>query len=246
MATTQHPQTTPSNLTWNVEVDREIRPHIVLRVSYLSSRTRDQFVVDPVAPPVSEIPTLLLSHNGSSRYAEFETALRFHYSEDSEWNIAYVHSRARGDLNSIDQVYVPFEQPVIRPDVYSYLPSDVPNRLITWGVVKTHFWGLIASPVIDWHTGFPYSFFDVLQNYSGEANSRRFPRFFSLDLKLAKEFRLPLPYLKNHRLVGSLTIFNITNQANPRDVYNNIASPYFQQYVGFQHRFLGTELDVVY
>jgi hypothetical protein len=142
-------------------------------------------------------------------------------------------------------VYIPFESPVIRRDAYANLPSDIPNRLITWGRIPTHFWGIEASPVIDWHSGFPYSFLDEYQNYAGVPDGQRFPQFFSLDLKLGKEFSLPLPYIKNHRLRGALTIFNLMDHFNPRDVYNNVASPYFNHFVGLQHRFFDSELDIL-
>jgi hypothetical protein len=74
----------------------------------------------------------------------------------------------------------------------------------------------------------------------------RFPQFFSLDMKLSKEFHLPLPFIKKHMMRGSLTVFNLTNHSNPRDVYNNVSSPYFGHFVGDQHRFFDTNLDVLY
>ena len=112
--------------------------------------------------------------------------------------------------------------------------------------MPTHFWGIEASPVVDWHSGFPYSLLNEYQGYVGFPNSERFPRFFSLDLKLGKEFRLPLPWVKNHVLRGSLTVFNLTNHSNPRDVYSNIASPSFNHFVGLQHRFYDTSVDILY
>ena len=143
-------------------------------------------------------------------------------------------------------MFVPFEQPVIRPNDYADLPSNVPDRLVTWGVFKIP-WKITASPVIDWHTGFPYSAVDVLENYVGQPDSLRFPTLFSLDLKLSKDLRVPfLPWVKNHRLRGALGIYNITNNLNPRDVYNNTASPYFGHFAGPQHRLFDTFLDVVY
>jgi len=117
---------------------------------------------------------------------------------------------------------------------------------VSWGRFKTHVWGITANPVIDYHSGLPYALVDVRQDYVGQPNTRRFPRFFSLDLKLSKEFRLPLPWLKNHLMRGALTIFNVTDHTNPRDVFNNISSPFFGHFAGNQHRFLDTSLDVIY
>ena len=216
-----------------------------LRVSLLSSPSHDQFVLNPLLRSPAG-PTLTLLSGGASNYREFETTLHLRPTTETEWNISYVHSRARGDLNTLSQVYVSFEQPVIRPNAYASLPSDTPHRLISWGRFKTHVWGILANPVIDWHSGFPYSFLDDRQNYVGQPNGNRFPRFFSVDLKLGKEFRLPIPWLKNHVMRGSLTTFNITNHGNPRDVYNNITSPYFDHFAGFQHTFFDTTLDILY
>jgi hypothetical protein len=238
------PDRTPFNLTYSAELDRELLPNVTLRLSGLSSRSQHEFVVDPLANLSGA--ALVASPTGTSSYREFQITLHVRINSNSEWSLAYVNSHARGNLNNLVQLYVPFEAPVIRPDAYANLPSDIPNRLITWGRIQTHVWGIQASPVIDWHSGFPYSFLDEYQNYVGTPNSERFPAFFSLDLKLSREFTLPLPWVKNHRLRGALTIFNLTNHSNPRDVYNNVMSPYFQHFVGFQHRFFDSEVDIVY
>jgi hypothetical protein len=242
---TRNLNNTPSNYTLNLEADRELRPNTVLRLSYLFSRSHHQFIVNPQVVP-SFGPALLLSDRGGSRYQEFETTLHLRGRESSEYTVSYVHSEARGDLNILGQIYVPFEQPFIRPNDCASLPSDVPHRLIAWARFKTHLWGITAGPFLDFHSGFPYSVLDVLQNYAGKPDSRRFPRFFSLDTKLGKEFRLPFPWVKNHVLRGELTIFNLTNYYNPRDVINNLTSPIFGHYLGFQHRFLDTTLGIIY
>ncbi len=245
VTSSHHLQSTPFNTTWRLEGDRELRPHMLLRFSYLSSRTTSQFIVDPRLDAETG-PALVLSNTGLSRYQEFESTFHVRPTERSEFNISYVYSHARGDLNTVGQIYVPFEQPVIRPNFTANLPSDIPHRLVTWGRFNTPLWGIFAGPLVDWHSGFPYSNVDVLQDYVGRPNGHRFPRFFSLDLKLGREFRLPLPWLKNHTLRGALTILNLTNNANPRDVYSNITSPNFGHFVGFQHRFYETALDVLY
>jgi len=240
-----HPGSVPYNWDWSVEADRELRPNAVLRVSYLSSRGYAQFDVNP-QPDLPTGPALLLTTRGNSRYNEFETTLHVRLKATTEWNISYVHSEARGNLNTLAQIYVPFDQPVIRPDIYAPLPSDTPNRFITWGQFKTHLWGITASPVVDLHTGLPYSLVDARQDYVGQPNSQRFPLFFSLDMKLSKDFRLPFPWVRNHIMRGSLTIFNLTGHTNPRDVYNNVTSPYFGHFVGNQHLFFDTAIDVLY
>jgi hypothetical protein len=235
---------TPFNLTWNAELDQEIRPNLVARVSYLSSRSYEEFIINPLYNLSS--PLMLLSNTGGSRYHELETTLRARLREHADFNISYVQSLARGDLNTLSAVFVPFEQPVIRPNFFSTLPSNVPSRVITWGQFKIP-WQIIASPVLDLHTGFPYSAVDVLQNYVGTPNSLRFPTYFSLDMKLSKDFRMRLiPWAKNHKFRGAMRVFNITNHGNFRDVHNNVTSAYFGQFAGFLHRSFDVSLDVLY
>jgi hypothetical protein len=87
----------------------------------------------------------------------------------------------------------------------------------------------------------------VLQNYVGPANNRRFPSFLSLDLQASKDFTIPfLPWVRHHTLRGAIRVFNLTNHGNFRDVYNNVASPFFGNYAGFQHRSYDLGLDIVY
>lgn len=240
-----HLASTPHNLTWNLEVDQELAPGVLVRLSYLSSRTYQEFVINPLTRPGSS-PTLLLSNTGVSRYNEFESTLRLRPRESADLNFSYVHSLARGDLNTLSAVYVPFESPVIRPNLFGTLPSNVPDRFITWADFKLPYESTV-SPVFDIHSGFPYSPLDELQNYAGVPNSLRFPAFASLDLKLAKDFKVPfIPWLRNHKLRAAIAIFNLTDHTNPRDVYNNTTSPFFGQFVGFQHRFYDAYLDIVY
>lgn len=240
-----HLSSTPYNVTWNMEMDRELGPRVLTRVSYLSSRTYDEFIIDPQNLPGSN-PVLLLTNTGGSRYHEFQSTVRIHASERTDFNISYIYSLTHGDMNTLGQIYVPFEQPVIRPNVFATLPANVPHRVVTWGRFKIP-WGVTATPLLDVHTGFPYSNVDVLQNYVGIANNQRFPTFLSLDLKLSKDFNLPFTsWLKNHKFRGAFQIYNLTNHSNPLDVYSNVASPYFGHFVGFQHRLFDVSFDIVY
>jgi hypothetical protein len=236
---------TPYNVTWNVEADREIHPHVTLRLSYLSSGTHKVFITNPLIDQYG-VPLLELSNMGASRYHEFESTLRIRARANTDINISYVHSLSRGDLNSLADVYVPFEEPVIRPTFFARLPSNTPERFVTWGRFNLP-WKIVASPVLDIHTGFPYSALDERQNYVGPPDSLRFPVFASLDLEMYKEFRIPfLPWVRNHTLRGILRVYNVTNHQNPRDVYNNVTSPYFGHFAGFQHRFYDTALSFLY
>ena len=236
---------TPYDVTWNLEFDREIHSRVTLRLSYLSSRTYDLFLVRPHETPGTQ-PLLLMTNSAGARYREFESPVRDRTSKFADINFSYVHSAARGDLNVLAQEYVPFEQPIIRPNFISALNSDVPNRFVAWGRVQIP-WKITASPVVDLHTGFPYSPVDALQNYAAQPNSLRLPIFMSIDLKLSKDFHIRfLPWVRNHNIRGAISIYNLTNHLNPRDVYNNVTSPYFGHLAGPQHIFFEPFVDFVY
>ncbi|HME00456.1 MAG TPA: TonB-dependent receptor [Terriglobia bacterium] len=235
----------PRNFTANLEVDREIRRNVVARFSYLYSRTQDLYIVTPLAAAPGSASLLGLAHTGDSHYREFEATVHYQAGERSELNVSYVRSQARGDLNTLSDIYVPFEAPVIRPDVTGNLASNVPNRLVSWGAFGLP-WNITLSPVVDVRSGLPYSNVDTLQSYVGEANSQRFPTFFSFDLKGYREFKLPFfSSKKNRRVRIGLYMINLTNHSNPLEVYNNITSPYFGHFVGFQHRVNGFVIDIV-
>ena len=236
---------TPYNITWNAEIDQELHPHVIARISYLASRTFNDFTVNPeVLSPTTGY--LLLSNLGGSRYHEFEATLRVRPSDKADFNLSYVNSQARGDLNTMASVYVPYEQPVINPNLFGTLPTNVPERVIAWGRFKLPK-KFTISPVLDWHSGFPYSIFNELQNYVGPPNSRRFPTFLSLDTNVSKDFHVPyIPWVSKHTIRGSMRIFNITNHGNFRDVFNTVTSPSFGTYAGFEHRSYDLSLDVLY
>jgi hypothetical protein len=242
-----HLGVTPYDRTWSLEVDQELRPNWLLRVSYLGNRSLDQFVVNPERL-ANGTNSFLLSDQGSSRYQEFDATTRWQAGEKADINFAYVHSLARGDLNTLGELYVPFEQPIIQPDFFADLPSDIPNRVITWAQFQVP-WGLTLSPVFDIHDGFPYSSYNVLQQYVGQPDSYRFPLFYSVDLKIAKTFHLPfihIGFLRKHEFRGALGIFDLTNHMNPVDVYNNTGSPFYGHLIGFQHITFNTWFDLVY
>ena len=242
--------TSPRNFTGNFEVDRELRRGMVIRASYLYSQTQDLYVVTPVPGVPGGTSLLGLANTGGSHYHEFETTLHYQPSERSELNVSYVRSHARGDLNTLSDVFVPLEQPVIRPDFTGTLAQDMPNRVIGWGIFLCP-GNSTVSPVVDIHSGLPYSEIDTFQNYVGTPNDQRFPTFFSLDLKVYREFRIQLiaflrAALKNRKHSYSASIrLNLTNHSNLLEIYNNVTSPNFGHLVGFQHRVNGLVIDVV-
>jgi len=232
------PNSSPRSFVGNFEVDRQLWTNATLRVSWLSSQTRSLFIVNPVPDVFGSDGLLGLFDTGTANYHEFEATLHFRPARHSDLNISYIWSRTRGDLNTVSNIFLPFEQPVIRPNVSGILPSDVPHRVVSWGTFHLP-WSLTMSPVVDVHTGFPYSNVDVLQNYAGLPNGQRFPTFFSLDAQVYRDFHLHLPFTEQgsrHKVRVGLYSINLTNHGNFHDVYNNDTSPFFGKFTGFQRR----------
>jgi hypothetical protein len=241
------PATTPRNFTWNGQVQQELRRNLNLKVGYLDSHTTYLFKVDPYTSTTGGQSFMALVNTGSSHYRELESTLQYALAERDQVNVSYIWSQARGDLNGLSSMFIPFAAPVIRPNVYGILPSDVPNRLVAYGIFAMP-WKMTFSPLVDLHTGFAYSPIDERQQYVGTPNSQRFPTYFSLDLKLYREFRVP--FLGNrsgkahHVRLGVYTL-NVTNHGNYNAVYNNVTSPYYGKFVGFLYRHEGMILDFV-
>lgn len=226
---------TPYNISWRAEVDRSIPGHLLLRVGYLSSRTFNEFVINPTTGPMGQ-PLLMLTNSGHSRYHDVEISVRYHPSSKADVTFAYIHSRSQGDLNTVNEIYAPFEQPVIRPDAFASLPADVPNRLTALGTIHLP-WKVTLIPAVDVHTGFPFSYVDVYQNYYKTPNGQRYPTYFSLNWSVFREF--PVPFHKGHKFRFGVYSVNTTSRQNPTDVYNNITSPLFGQFTGLDKRING-------
>ena len=242
------PGTTPRNLTWNAGVVREVRQNLQVDVSYLNSHTTYLFDVQPftATAPNSE-SFMALTNTGSSRYEELEVTGVYKFRQADQVKASYIWSKARGDLNNLSNVMIPFAAPVFRPDVYGILASDIPNRFIAWGILAFP-WKITFSPLVDVHTGFPWSPIDVNQQYVGTPNGQRFPTFFSLDLKAYRTFRIPFWKGKNgkyhHFRLGAYSL-NVTNHGNFSTVYNNVTSSNYAKFVGFLYRHEGMTLDFV-
>lgn len=235
---------TPYNLTWNMEFDRQLTPHFAIRGSYLQSNIYREFVISPEQTNPTQA-MMLLSNRGASRYHEFEAMVSYRDEKGNKLNASYVRSRTLGNLNTVADVFVPFEQPVIHPDFSTSLNADVPDRFIAWGIFHLPL-KFTFAPVIDWRTGFPWSKINDFQNYVGTPNSNRFPPFFSFDFKVWKWLPLPgfLPYgLGKQRLRWGIGFHNATNALDPLEIYNNIASPNFGHFVGYQHRVIDINVD---
>ncbi|HVS21908.1 MAG TPA: TonB-dependent receptor, partial [Pyrinomonadaceae bacterium] len=232
----------PLNLTWNLELDQTITRRVLLRANFIDSHTRRIYVVNPELD-FRGTSAIVLRSAGDATYRALEVTSRFTLKKDDAIYVSYVRSRSRGDLNDFNSYFGDLGAPVIRPNQYSNLAFDVPNRVVAWGRVSLPRRSSI-SPIFEWRSGFPFSVRDEKQNFVGVRNSdlTRFPQFFSLDVELAKEFKLTKKYGMRLSVLG----FNLTNHFNPRDVHANISDRQFREFFASYRRYFTGGFDILF
>ncbi len=235
---------TPRSIAWNVQADREVTKRLLVRLGYEERHTTRNFIVNPQANPTGD-GMLALSSKGSSRYRELQVVTRYRLQEKRDIFFAYVRSRSTGDLNDFGSYFDNYRNPIIRANEYGPLSFDAPNRLLIWGDVGLPL-GITAAPLIDWHSGFPYSLVDQNQGYVGPRNQGgRFPNFLSLDMQVTKDLGIPIRGKKYQCRIG-LKVFNITNSWNPRDVQNNLASQQFGTFYNSVGRTFRAKFEILH
>jgi hypothetical protein len=205
-----------------VQVDRELRG-VFLRLGWEGRQVYREFLVNPFSAANGNARLRLLN-NGKQNYQELLAMVRWQPTERSSIYASYVHSRAYGDLNDYNEFFGNFPYPLIRPNQYGPLSVDTPNRGLFWGIIglphKVDF-----VPILDVHTGFPFSRLDQNWKYLGlENQAGRFPTFLALDTKA--QYPVDLKF-HGHRLQfrAGVTVYNVLNHFNPRDVQQYYASP---------------------
>jgi hypothetical protein len=216
----------PYSFGATLQFDRQLRQNLLLRFGYEHRAGHREFFVNPVSATGLHAAQLQLLNSGHQIYDEFLAMLRWNPTERTSLVASYVHSRAFGELNDYNQFFGNFPFPLIRPNQYGPLSSNAPNRVLFWGIIGLPY-KLQFVPILDAHSGFPYSKLDNNWNYIGQRNEAgRFPTFASLDLKLQYPFDFKF---RGHRIqfLGGLKVIDVTNHYNPRDVQQYLGSPNF-------------------
>ena len=233
----------PSSVAWSLQVDHEFMPRLMLRVGYEERHTRDDFIIEPANQGVNS-GLLLLENSARSTYREFQVVARTRVQEKRNLFVAYVRSAARGDLNDFHTYFGNIRNPVIRANESGLQNFDTTNRLLAWGDFGLP-WDLVATPVVEWRSGFPFSLINEDQNFVGPRNEGgRFPPLVTFDILVTKGVTIPFRGKKYKGRVG-LSIFNITNHWNPRDVQNNINSSQFGSFFNSADRSFRTKFELV-
>lgn len=229
----------PYSATWNIEVEHPVTKMLRVRANYLQSNSHGVVTVTPKL--VQDRDAFVLGGNGKSRYHQLELTARLNLNEGQQLFFSYVRSRTRGDLNEFNSYLGNFPFPVIRPNQFTNLPGDLPNRFLAWGLVKLP--GKVRiSPLLEWRNGFPYASIDEAQNYVGIPNKTRFPNFYSFDSRVSKDIKLNEKYSVRFSVSG----FNLSNHFNPLSVHSNIADPQYGVFFGNHKRRFRLDFDVLF
>jgi len=207
----------PRSVGWNIEVDRQLTQALVVRAGFQQRNTARDFVLDPKA----DLGVLSLSNTGRSFYREFQLTGQYKWRQGTI-NASYVRSKAFGNLNDFNQFFGNYANAVINPDSQGRLSFDSPNRFLTWGQWNAPL-KFLVMPVLDVHTGFPYSIIDQNRDFVGPRNSERFPRFTALDLQVTRPVSLHFHSERLKTRIG-FSVFNLLNHFNPRDVQGDVDS----------------------
>ncbi len=230
----------PRGATWNAQVEHSFSPWLRMRGVYTDNRSVG--LLQLTKELLADTNEVVLNGDGSSRYRQAEITAKFGWKDGQQLVITYTRSRAEGSLNTFDTFLGNFPIPLIRPEVYSNLPADVPNRFLLWGHAKFPKWNLQILPIVEYRNGFPYSVVDAAQNYVGTPNATRYRNFFSADTRIVKDVKVNAKYT----LRLSLTAFNLTNHFNPLAVHANIDDPQHGVFFGNYHRRYRGDFEVVF
>ena len=229
----------PYSIAGDIEVEQNFGHLLQLRFKYLQSVAKDQITIAPHV--IGTQGVFLLGSAGTARSHQFEFISRIGANSTRQFFFSYVRQYARGDINDANSYLGNFPFPVVRQGVYASLPSEIPNRFLLWGTTSLPK-RLTFAPKIELRNGFPYQYTDVYQNYLTPAGLQpRFPRYFSADISLAKDFDIG----KKHTVRLAIAVQNITNHFNALEVHSNMADPLFGTFMGNYGRRVTLNFDVL-
>jgi Carboxypeptidase regulatory-like domain len=220
----------PRSVRSSLQIDFPITGRVTGRIGYLQRSTADDFIVDSI--DASGQSALVLSNLGRSRYRELQLVAIYDNPRIGTLNATYVWSKARGDLNSIDNFLGDFPAFVVRPNEYGPQPFDATHRFLFYGQLRAPL-DINIAPLVEIRSGFPFSFVNERLDFGGPRNQAgRFPTFLSLAVQVTKGFTIPkiVPRIGGRRMRMGVAVLNTTNHFNPSDVQNNITSPRLGQF----------------
>lgn len=232
----------PRSTVWSLQVEQPVTKILRLRATYMRNAADGLVILNRVPPdPTTNTGAYLLEGLGSSRYRQFDVMAQLRLRGDREMFFSYVRSRARGDLNEFGQFLGLVPTAIIHENYYGTLGTDLPNRFLTWGVLRVTK-TIQVAPIVEYRTGFPYIETDAAQRYAGTPNRNRYPSFLSVDSRFSKDVKV----MSKYTVRVSVSAFNLTNHFNPEAVHANRADPAYGYFFGHRGRRFTADLDFVF
>jgi len=232
----------PRSANGAIQIEQTVTSFLKLRAGYTRNEAAGLVLVDRIAPdPALLTGAYVLNGSGDSRYHQVEITARLSLPASRLLFLSYVRSSAEGDLNEFAGYLGSFPSPIVRDNVYSRLPGDLPNRFLAWGQVPLPL-GFRVAPILELRDGFPVAIFDAEQNYAATPYLQRYPDFFSLDSRFSKDLRVSPKYTV--RL--SVSSYNLTNHFNPEAFHANIADPVYGIFFGHRGRRFTGDFDILF
>ena len=224
----------PESLVQTVAWDQRFGRKVFFKAAYTHRTGTHAYIVNPEPARAA----LVLSSSGESRYWELETTARYLANERRDLSVSYVHSHSTRDLNSYDDFFGNFRNPIIRANENSLSPTDVPHRWIVRGSLGV-FGKWMFSPLYEFRTGFPWSAVNEFQDFVGPRNETgRLPRVSTFDFSLTRPFRV-----KKQNVTVGLRVLNAFGTGDERDVQANITAPDYGAFYNPIHRSIGFVLS---
>lgn len=219
---------TARSTTMDASYEYRWTPDLTLHVSVLRRNGSHELLLDALR--VGPTGQIILNSSGISRYGDVEVGFHYSHSNVVDFSGSYAHAFAEGDLNSFANYFDTMIWPVVTPNQYGPLTTDVPHRFLARGrLLPGQRWLILG--VADWRTGLPYSTVNEYLDFVGPRNRLRLPNYFRLDLGLEHRFHI----LKFEPWIG-VRAYNALNSFLPADVQANIASPAFGSLYNSQFR----------
>jgi hypothetical protein len=230
----------PRGKTWNAQVEHSFSRLLRFRTVYTDNRSVGLIILHPTVDGTNKV---ILNGDGASRYRQLEVTAKAGWESGQQLVFSYTHGRAEGSQNTFDSFLGNYANPILRPDTYSNLSGDIPNRFLVWGSLQAPFWQLKVLPTVEYRNGFAYASYDAQQNYSGApyGDNTRLRNFFSADARVMRDFKVSPKYAVRLSLTG----FNLTNHFNPLAIHSNMADPNYGVAFGNYHRRYRFDFEVI-
>lgn len=231
----------PYSVAWNVEAEQHISQPLTLRVRYIHSDAQNQLTLAPQI--TSAWSAMVLGDSGVLHSRQIDLMLRAGASKLRQFFLSYVRQFSRGDLTSASSYLGDFPFPVVRSQITASSAGEIPNRFLLWGTWSLP-WKMQVTPHIEYRNGFTWQPVDQMQTYVALSShlQPRYPRYFSADVRVAKDINLG----PHHAIRLSLTGRNLTNHTNPLQIHNNVADPQYGEFFGNYGRHGLLDLDFLF